>query len=659
MANGMSASQLVNTKYRADIDGLRAVAVLSVVVFHAFPFKFPGGYLGVDIFFVISGYLISTVLYENLAEGSFRFLDFYARRVKRIFPTLLLVLSICFASGWFYLLSDEFQQLGKHIAAGAGFISNLILWQESGYFDNAAATKPLLHLWSLGIEEQYYIFWPMILFFIWRQKLNPLAVMACMTLVSFGLNIWQISGNPISTFYSPQTRFWELLIGSLLAYLTVFKKELLQKYKLGNDSFQSLVGFLLLIVGLLFVNEKREFPGWWALLPTAGAALLISAGPSAVVNRYLLTNRLMVWIGLISFPLYLWHWPLLSFARIHAVGPPSAGIRIFLILLSIALAFLTWKFIEKPIRFGRGGLRKPLSLLVAMVVIGCIGYATFLAKGFGGYGPRGIHKSEFSAYFENSIPQWNYFSKINYEETYRNDCNFYDIRKYRDGRASLVPVSQIAPSCYEKHAGHKVVFIWGDSHAQQLYFGLKSNLTANWDVLMVASSNCVAKIESFDSNMEFCQRSNWFALQKIRSIKPDVVIIGQAHDHNFEEMQKVGLAVKNAGVEKVIFTGPVPHWTSDLPKIVVRRLWEDTPERTLIGSDKQTFVANGLLQSSFEKQSKLLYANLINPFCNDAGCLIRIGEDKKKDITSWDYGHLTSRASDYLARNLLIKMILP
>ena len=202
-----SAPHLLNPKYRTDIDGLRAIAVLVVVAFHAFPQWVTGGFIGVDIFFVISGFLISTILYENLAAKQFSFLTFYARRIRRIFPALILVLLTCFGVGWFVLLPDEYAQLGHHMAAGAGFVQNFVLWGEANYFDNLAETKPLLHLWSLGIEEQFYIIWPLLLWLAYRLRANLLVVTLLIGGVSFFLNIEGIKGNATATFYSPQRAF--------------------------------------------------------------------------------------------------------------------------------------------------------------------------------------------------------------------------------------------------------------------------------------------------------------------------------------------------------------------------------------------------------------------------------------------------------------------
>lgn len=320
---------LSHPKYRPDIDGLRAVAVLAVVAFHAFPNWLKGGFIGVDVFFVISGYLISTIIFENLDKGAFSFSEFYARRIGRIFPALILVLVACFTFGWFALLADEFEQLGKHIAAGAGFVSNLVLWSEAGYFDNSAETKPLLHLWSLGIEEQFYIFWPLFLWFAWKRKFNLLTITILVATISFILNINGVKQDTVATFYSPQTRFWELLSGSLLAWITLYKKSSYQRAKLKIDGWLaniiyreqtkcngkalsnvlSFLGFILLAYGFLNINKELSFPGKWALVPVFGSVLIIAAGSKSWVNQIILSNKVLVWFGLISFPLYLWHWP--------------------------------------------------------------------------------------------------------------------------------------------------------------------------------------------------------------------------------------------------------------------------------------------------------------------------------------------------------------
>jgi peptidoglycan/LPS O-acetylase OafA/YrhL len=387
--------------YRADIDGLRAVAVLSVIGFHAFPYWIMGGFVGVDIFFVISGYLISTIIIDSLERDRFSFVEFYSRRIKRIFPALLLVLIACFAFGWMTLYPDEYKQLGKHIAGSAGFVPNFLFWNESGYFDNSAETKPLLHLWSLGVEEQFYIFWPPLLWLAWKQRMNLWIIAIVILVVSFVLNIVEVSNQAVVAFYSPQTRFWELMIGSVLSYTTYHKQSIFPSfmYRLdlwlgeivdtseprGNGktlrNVWSLLGAAMLASSVFFITKDKLFPGWWALLPTLGTMLIISAGSQAWFNRVVLSSRVLVWFGLISFPLYLWHWPLLSFARILESESPSLEVRIVAVTTSIVLAWLTYRLIEKPIRFGNYGKVKTITLLSLMFIVGLIGYYTYSQDG--------------------------------------------------------------------------------------------------------------------------------------------------------------------------------------------------------------------------------------------------------------------------------------
>jgi peptidoglycan/LPS O-acetylase OafA/YrhL len=386
---------LIHPKYRPDIDGLRAIAVLSVIGFHAFPSWVKGGFIGVDLFFVISGFLISGIIYENLDKGEFTFREFYARRIRRIFPSLILVMAACLVFGWFALLTDEYKQLGRHIAGGASFISNFLLWQESGYFDNSAETKPLLHLWSLGIEEQFYIVWPLLLWLTWKRKFNIFAVTLAIAVGSFYLNIKGIKQDAVATFYSPITRFWELMCGGLLAWVTIYKKESLTGIKLRLDRFivsniyrnkqvekgrtlanlSAFTGLALLAYGFSTIAKDFYFPGVWALVPVLAALLIISAGPAAWINRQILSTNIFVWFGLISYPLYLWHWPLLSFARIIENGTPSREIRVAAVVISIVLAWLTMKLIERPFRFGnqRTGL-KVATLSGLMFAIGVSGF---------------------------------------------------------------------------------------------------------------------------------------------------------------------------------------------------------------------------------------------------------------------------------------------
>jgi peptidoglycan/LPS O-acetylase OafA/YrhL len=389
--------------YRPDIDGLRAAAIIPVVIFHAFPGVLPSGFVGVDVFFVISGFLISSIIFKGLERKSFTFAHFYANRIKRIFPALLFVLSASLVFGWFFLLPGEYAQLGKHIAGGAGYIENFVLLHEAGYFDTKSFLKPLMHLWSLGIEEQFYLTYPFLLWLGWHLRRNLLAIIVPLVLISFSLNIWQVRGNVAASFLLPQTRFWELWAGGALAYLDIFLPDVRSRLP-GNwsrlasgishgklthpdaaivNNMLSIVGMLLVGAALLLVRQ-HAFPGWWALLPVWGASLLILAGPDAWVNRKILSNKIAVFVGLISYPLYLWHWPILSFLRIIRSGELSGPVRLAAVILSLVLSWATWRFVESPIRFGRKTWINTAALAVISVILGCIGYAVFHQDGFAG-----------------------------------------------------------------------------------------------------------------------------------------------------------------------------------------------------------------------------------------------------------------------------------
>ena len=370
---------MIQLKYRPDIDGLRAIAVLSVVIYHAFPWMIPGGFTGVDIFFVISGYLISGILYKGLkangGAGNFSFGEFYARRVRRLFPALITVLLATMAYGWLILLPDEFQQMGKHVAAGTLFIQNIVFWQESGYFDTAASLKPLLHLWSLAVEEQFYIFFPPILLLIWKKKWPLAAIMGVLLVVSMIGNLVMSGHGGTAAFFLTPYRAWEFLGGSLLAWW---------HYERGHEEdvppyreALSWGGALLLALGMAFIRTGDPYPGWRALLPVAGTLLLMEGGAGtgvkgAWVNRKILSNPAVVWIGLISYPLYLFHWPALSFVHIIKGENPKPVYCADALIISFALSVLTYYVIEKKLRHNKSKWVLP-ALVVSFVAVGIMG----------------------------------------------------------------------------------------------------------------------------------------------------------------------------------------------------------------------------------------------------------------------------------------------
>jgi peptidoglycan/LPS O-acetylase OafA/YrhL len=390
-----TSARISPTDYRPDIDGLRAIAILSVVLFHAFPTFTRGGFVGVDVFFVISGYLISGIVFKGLRQGGFSFRSFYVHRARRIFPALVLVLAATYVFGWFWLLPDEFGRLGQHIAAGTGFAQNLLLWRESGYFDTASELKPLLHLWSLAIEEQFYLVYPLAIWLLWRTDVNVLVALVMVGLVSFGVNLRSLAHDSVGGFFLPHARFWELLVGGIGAYAAAaghqwrsaeekavpgIWRAFIQHIG-GLKNLVAWMGLLLILLSVFGLHRDARFPGWWALLPVTGAIALIMAGPAAWVNQSILSSRWLVFVGLISYPLYLWHWPLLSLAHLVSGQVPVVEVRVMLVLLAVLLAWLTYQLIERPIRFGARQQAWALTLTGFLLVLGGLGGVTFWKAG--------------------------------------------------------------------------------------------------------------------------------------------------------------------------------------------------------------------------------------------------------------------------------------
>lgn len=504
------AHGLAHPKYRADIDGLRAVAVLSVVGYHAFPGRVTGDFIGVDIFFVISGYLISTIILESLEAERFSFAEFYARRIRRIFPALLVVLCACLAAGWLVMLAGEFRQLGEHVLAGAAFISNLLLWRESGYFDPAAESKPLLHLWSLGIEEQFYIVWPLLLWAAARARMNLLLVAIAIAATSFALNVWRITSDPVATFYSPLTRFWELLAGGLLAWVTVKHQPIAEQFAGRYRSVFSVFGMLCLGAGLLMINNKSAFPGWWALLPVAGSVLLIAAGPNAWINRTALSGRPLVWFGLISFPLYLWHWPMLSFAYIVENEAPTRNLRVLAVAAAILLSWVTYRWIERPVRQNSASRQICGVLIALMCLVGIIATGIRLDGGVPGR----------QVVIENA-----------------HSGQEFEMGSNPQVPCSGIPEDPIASNLcvrYSTGAPRKTIVLWGDSSAGAWLpvfrdFGKRENV----DIVSLMHLSCPPILEARKSRFDVPEAARFCAdgktqrkvIDYIRNLEPDAIVL--------------------------------------------------------------------------------------------------------------------------------------
>jgi peptidoglycan/LPS O-acetylase OafA/YrhL len=600
------------TPYRADIDGLRAVSILLVIGYHA---EFiPGGFVGVDVFFVISGFLITRIILTQAKAGTFSSLSFYARRIRRIFPALIVVLAATWLIGWFVLLPDGFSLLGESVAAGVGFVSNLFQLRQLGYFAPDAAENPLLHLWSLGIEEQFYIFWPPLLLMIFGSK-RRWFWMLVIAGASFGVSLLIFFGYKEWSFYSPLSRAWELLAGGLIAnwYIDVPERE---RRSPPFDNLRAAIGLAAIVGAAVGLDKNRLFPGLYALLPVLGAGLII-VSPNAFVNRILLSSRPMVLTGLISYPLYLWHWPLLSYLGIVRNGVPTLLEIWAAIMVAFGLAWLTFRFIEIPLRRRQNVVPK---LSFGLMTLGAVGILTAAASGFGFRFPPEIRDI---AVIE---PQNN--------AGLRNEC------------FSEAPGARLGPNCIEP--GDKpLLFLWGDSTAAALYPGLKhAQQKIPFRLAHFASPGC-APILAAGSNVR-CDRDNAAVFGFIKSSHPEIVLLHAMWDksNNLDKLGDTIRQLRAIGVPRIVILGPVPVWKRTLPHSLVNfyRLRHTIADRIAAGvsgpeSDER--------MAAFSKAAGVEFISAWHVLCNPEGCLTRIGPTAN-DVVATDIVHLSDAGSTFL-----------
>ena len=658
--------------YRLDIDGLRAVAVLSVVTFHAFPTVLPSGFVGVDIFFVISGFLISSIIFEELAiKHRLSFANFYARRIRRIFPALAIVLVACLIAGYALLWADDFRRLGKHVIAGAGFVSNLALWQEANYFDVASDTKVLLHLWSLGIEEQFYLIWPALIWIAWRLRLNQFTLFAVIFLCSLVYGIKATPSNPMAAFYSPAARFWELAAGSILAYIaaskphaaawiesrisTVVSSVLFERGSVDQEkayrNFLSTVAMALIVTSVFAITRRHEFPGWWALMPVTGTYLIILAGPDAWLNRLVLSNRIMVWIGLISYPLYLWHWPILAFARGHYGSvevPPE--VRIALMSIAVGLAWLTYYFVEKPIRFDYRQRWIAPALVSAMVAVGAFGVLDVVNNGFPGRVDR--DRAAYEAYFSGASP----LIQAEAKDIGQYRCGFY---AWESPTPTLVPRKAIDPSCYTRHSDKSVLII-GDSNASDLYYGLNEILPKEISLLLIWSAGCqVSPIVEAIIETHHCNMANYFALQRIKADPPDVLLMSSNNSFDIAYIRRFATMVRGYGVKHVLVLGQRPHWKPFLYKVILDNYWASIPRYIPGHLDEELMSFTKTFQSQLRPDEPFEFVDEMKPFCDgQEGCLTFLGDNPRDGLITSDTVHLRPFASVWLAKTHLAPLVM-
>jgi len=458
-------------KYRPEIDGLRALAVVPVILFHAGFELFSGGYVGVDVFFVISGYLITTILIEDLENDRFSLVNFYERRARRILPALFFVMLMCIPFAWMWMLPSQMKDFSQSLVAVSLFGSNVLFWRETGYFNIAAEEKPLLHTWSLAVEEQYYVLFPIFLFLAWRYGKNRVFWMiVVMASISLLLSEWGWRNKATANFYLAPSRAWELFSGSIAAFIV-------QRKGVQKNNPLAMLGLAAIVFSIFAYDESTPFPSFYALVPVLGVVLLVLYANKDTLAGKVLSTKAFVGVGLISYSAYLWHQPLFAFARIEIVSQPSELLMIFLSVLAIFLAYGSWRYVEKPFRNKENIARR--SIFLGSI----IGVIFFVSVGYYGHKQNG-------------------FSINN-----RNDVSI----EIDTLTQNLMPI-----------------YVIGDSHGQHLMHGLSA--LSSEAVTNMTSGGCIPfrDVDRYDSRFEVgaCARTinkNLDSLSKIA--KPSVVIL--------------------------------------------------------------------------------------------------------------------------------------
>ena len=616
-------------KYRPEIDGLRALAVIPVIFYHGKFNLFQGGFIGVDIFFVISGYLITRIIFSEIFQSSFSILNFYERRARRILPALFIVLLFSLVLGWLLLPPMEFRSFGQSLGFVSIFASNAFFWLKSEYFEMGSDLKPLIHTWSLGVEEQFYILFPLIAIYIFAlNKKMVFPIIFSLFFISLYLSI--VNSAPANdssarqaAFFLLHTRAWELMLGSLL-FLTTDRQYIFSN-KLLNNLF-SFAGLLLIVFSISFFNDATPFPSFYALMPTIGAALLIVFSLQGTFTHKLLTLKPIIFIGLISYSAYLWHQPLLVFSRFYFVGELTPFHVLSIFILTILLAYLSWRFLEQPFRDKEKISRKTIFLFSAMgcFAFGAIGLSIHLNDGF---------KNRFSS---AELQLLNFQQYEEREELYRNRQCF--LRSEQDERAFL-DICTAGP-----------IYIWGDSHAASISYGLRSLA----DITQFTSSRCPPILEFEVHGRPHCKSINEYIFSSINEQQPKIVFLHSNwisewykgfDDAVFKTLTKL---THNYPSIKFYMLGGLPQWFPSLPNTMLKA------GQLLDG--QETYIENQLfstvqamdlrLEDLVEKVNKdnIQFISMLELLCKETKCLSQASFSRIEPI-AFDYGHLTGSGS--------------
>ena len=612
--------------YRPEIDGLRAVAVLSVVLYHAGGLL-PGGFVGVDVFFVISGYLITSLIAKDVQTGQFSFLHFYERRIRRLLPALAVTLLASTVTAAFVLMPSDLMTFGRDLGAAVLLIANISLWQNTSYFAAPAELNPLLHLWSLAVEEQFYLVLPAGLVLVgsrWPRLVLPIVV-ACL-LASLWYAEGQVQRGTAKAFFLLHFRAWELLLGSLLALAPPVALGRVQRETV------ALLGAGAIVLSVVLYSPATAFPGFSALLPCVGAAAIIaSCSAGRTVVGELLSAKPAVFVGKVSYGFYLYHWPPLAFAKYYLMRPLTTVEALAIALSAFALSISSLRYVERPYRYGRGGpaMRRFLTAGGLSLVMGTVGYTFLSTKGW----PQRLNPE--AARLEQ-------FVQTDLQAAYRaNICYLhieFDATKFD-------PVQ-----CAARTPGAKAVAIWGDSLAAHHYPGFKA-VFEGVDILQFTASSCPPIIDYRKRFPVNCRAINAEYFARIIAAKPDVVVLSARwlqHAAALEQLDDTVRRLAEAGVRPVVL-GPGPDYAAALPRILAQGAQHGRPVeaslRNFLDRDVQKFDA--ALKQRYGNRRDVTYLSVTEIVCA-AGCPALAG----RVPIYVDSNHLTPAGSELYARRL-------
>lgn len=633
-------------KYRSEIDGLRALAVIPVILFHAGFDFFSGGFIGVDVFFVISGYLITTIIHDEIKNKSFSIINFYERRVRRILPALFIVCLACIPFSWVWLLPSEYVDFSQSLVAVNLFSSNILFWKESDYFAPAAELKPLLHTWSLAVEEQFYVLFPLMLLLFRKFKDNSLLVLvSIITLLSLGISEYGSRNYPTANFYLLPSRAWELGIGSILAISAPH-----WQMRGGISRILAFAGLGMVVYSILFFDESVPIPSAIGLIPVVGTALIIAYGTRGTVVGRILGWKPFVGVGLVSYSAYLWHHPLFAFARLRATEEPTPEIYLILSFCSFLLAYLTYRFIETPFRNKQKYSRNSMfigaiTISIAFISFGTIGHYGHIYDVFG---------NRFSASERELLG----FLRYERAEVYRDgSCLLGQNQKYSDFKDECFSSTNIEDS----------IVIWGDSHAGALSYGLREDFH---DITQLTASGCMPLIENNHTlifggvlmRRPHCKDINIYVLNKIEQLRPELLVL---HANWIKPLNKIDSGISEAlsstmlyvnsisPKTRIVIVGGVPQWSPTLPELLVQSNIDLREEAYVYSQAYEAIQATDVILRDVADKHNATFISLLDLFCKNEKCLSSVKLENTYEPFVWDSGHLTKSASSLVSTKVL------